>query len=200
MDNVQNIQDTNSKVTFDPGWNDPPTFSYNAQQTTTPNKPRLNKRVAFPLSNNVSTAPPVPVNMPPMPVLLPTRTTAISTQKTDSEEDIQIDSEQMLYEVREVLLDILNDSTELGAKGDSIKKKISTMEEMWSNGKINKQVQMKMQELGKALKEDNPSKADELHKALMVDHVSTVGTWMPGIKQLIYHCKARTELLAIDKE
>lgn len=34
----------------------------------------------------------------------------------------------------------------------------------------------------------------------MVDHVSSVGTWMPGVKQLIHYCIARSELLAIDKE
>lgn len=33
----------------------------------------------------------------------------------------------------------------------------------------------------------------------MVDHVSLVGVWMPGVKQLIHHCIARSELLSIEK-
>lgn len=51
-----------------------------------------------------------------------------------------------------------------------------------------------------ALHNDQPNKADEIHKALMVDHVSAVCTWMSGVKQLIYHCIARSELLDIDKK
>lgn len=51
-----------------------------------------------------------------------------------------------------------------------------------------------------AIQDDCPTKADDIHKALMVDHVSYVGTWMPGVKQLIHHCIARSELLSIDKE
>lgn len=51
-----------------------------------------------------------------------------------------------------------------------------------------------------ALRDNQASTADDIHRALMVDHVSVVGTWMPGVKQLVHHCMARAELLAIDKE
>ncbi|XP_047523262.1 steroid receptor RNA activator 1-like [Pieris napi] len=203
MDNINKPPESNGRVSFDPGWNDPPTFTYNAQQPT-PNKPRLNKRVAFPLSNNGDNLPPAPMKLPPMlSALPPTPILPPPVQKTiygNTEENMQVDSEKTLNNVKETLLDILNNSTELGTKVESIRKKICAMEDMWTNGKINAQVQLKMQELTQALKDDNPSKADEIHKALMVDHVSIVGTWMPGVKQLIYHCIARTELLAIDKE
>lgn len=51
-----------------------------------------------------------------------------------------------------------------------------------------------------AIRDDLPTKADEIHKALMVDHVSSVGVWMPGVKQLIHHCIARSELMSIENE
>ncbi|CAH4030883.1 steroid receptor RNA activator 1-like [Pieris brassicae] len=200
---MDNINKSDGRVSFDPGWNDPPTLTYNAQQTT-PNKPRLNKRVAFPLSNNAANLPPAPMKLPPMLSALPPTPILIPPVQKPiygiTEQNMQVDSEKTLNNVKETLLDILKNSTELGTKVESIRKKICAMEDMWTNGKINAQVQLKMQELTKALKDDNPTKADEIHKALMVDHVSTVGTWMPGVKQLIYHCIARTELLAIDKE
>ncbi|XP_034841409.1 steroid receptor RNA activator 1 [Maniola hyperantus] len=199
MENCENT--ANNKVSFDPGWNDPPSFAYNASQTTTPNRPRnfLNKRVAFPLSGNSTTIPPPMINLPPLPttILPPVQ---IAPLEPNSQDDIQIDSENVLKEVKDILLEFLESSSELGSKAESIKKKIGIMEEMWLSGKLNKQIQIQMKDLACALRDDNPTKADYIHKALMVDHVSFISTWMPGVKQLIYHCIARSELLAIDKE
>jgi hypothetical protein len=60
-------------VTHDPGWNDPPVFSYDdvaaRAQAKTPKRGLLNKRVAFPMgsqpSSNVS--PTTKSMLPPMP-------------------------------------------------------------------------------------------------------------------------------------
>ncbi|KPJ13769.1 Steroid receptor RNA activator 1 [Papilio machaon] len=203
MDKCDNTPVHSTKVPFDPGWNDPPQFSYSAQQTT-PNRPRnfLNKRVAFPLSGTGST--PVsspPANLPPMPVpmvpVVPTLSTQINSRNEN--EDIEIDSASTLKEVKDILLQFV-DSGDLGSKGNEVKKRINVMEDMWSNGKLNKSVQVKMKELAYALRDDQPARADEIHKSLMVDHVSAVCTWMSGVKQLIYHCTARLELLDIDKQ
>ncbi|CAH2099632.1 unnamed protein product [Euphydryas editha] len=192
------VNDT--KASYDPGWNDPPKLNYNPQQTT-PNRPRnfLNKRVAFPLSGGTSTPGQTPpVNLPPIAASAapPIQNVIV----TDSKEDIDFNSDAALKEVKNILLSFLDSSQELGSKATSIRKRIENMENMWISGKLNKQVQMQMRDLANALKEDNPNKADEIHKALMVDHVSAVSAWMPGIKQLIYHCIARSELLALDKE
>ncbi|XP_045761482.1 steroid receptor RNA activator 1-like [Maniola jurtina] len=200
MENCENT--SNNKVSFDPGWNDPPSFAYNASQTTTPNRPRnfLNKRVAFPLSGNSNTAiPPPMINLPPLltTILPPVQIPPLEPKPQD---DIQIDSESVLKEVKDILLEFLESSSELGTKAESIKKKIGIMEEMWLSGKLNKQIQIQMKDLACALRDDNPTEADDIHKALMVDHVSSISTWMPGVKHLIYHCIARSELLSIDKE
>lgn len=134
-------------VPFDPGWNDPPQFSYSAQQTT-PNRPRnfLNKRVAFPLSGTGSIPASSPtVNLPPLPVpIVPARSTQINNRNETA--DIVIDSESTLQEVKDILLRFV-DSDELGSKGNDVKKRINIMEDMWLNGKLNKSIQAQMKEL-----------------------------------------------------
>ncbi|CAG9782806.1 unnamed protein product [Diatraea saccharalis] len=200
----QTAANTNEKVPFDPGWNDPPTFSFNAQQTT-PNKPRnfLNKRVAFPLSgSSPSPAPPPSVNLPPLPMTTPILPPMHTNPKiiNQPENDTEIDSEGTLQEVKGILIMFLDKSSELGPKSNDIKRRINMMEEMWASGKLNNKIHFLMRELAYALRDDQPSKADDIHRTLMVDHVNAVGSWMPGVKQLVHHCIARSELLSLDKE
>lgn len=137
---------------IDPGWNDPPKFSYNAQ--TPSNKPRniLNKRVAFPLSS--ATSSPIvmpPVNIPPMPTQLPPappiQIPSVQPEETD------IDCENTLKEVKEILLEILDNSSELGSKANDIRRRIGVMEDMWSSGKLDSRIflQMKILAHGKLL-------------------------------------------------
>lgn len=200
MNNCNNTPNQGLKAAYDPGWNDPPSLTYNGQQTT-PNRPRnfLNKRVAFPLSkNSPDSGSTLPVNLPSIPTIPCTPSILPMTDKTD--ETIDINSEETLREVKEILMEFLENSSELGSKSNDIKRRIDVMEDMWSSGKLNIKVQVKMKELAIALKEDKPSVADDIHRGLMVDYVSAVGIWMPGVKQLVHHCIARSELMAIDKQ
>lgn len=135
-------------VPYDPGWNDPPKLAYNSLQTP-PNRPRnfLNKRVAFPLSGGGSAASASPsTNMPPLPTCSVPPVPNI-TPKINSQGNIEIDSESTLKEVKDILLSLLDSSSELGSKADSIKKRIGTMEDMWLNGKLNNTVQIQMKDL-----------------------------------------------------
>lgn len=103
--------------------------------------------MAFPLSgSNNSVVPPPSVNLPPMPTTLhpPVKNTPVEIK---SQEDFQIDSESTLKEVKDILLSSLEGSSELGTKAESIRKKILVMEEMWSSGKLNKQIQIQMKDL-----------------------------------------------------
>ncbi|CAH2068949.1 unnamed protein product, partial [Iphiclides podalirius] len=205
MDKCDETPVQGTKVPFDPGWNDPPKFSYSMQQTT-PNRPRnfLNKRVAFPLSGTGSIPASVPpTNLPPMPVptVIPQCLPTLQSNNENESKDTvaTIDSESMLKEVKDIFMHFV-DNGELGSKTNDVRKRISVMEDMWLNGKLNNNIQMQMKELAYALHDEQPNKADEIHKSLMVDHVSAVCTWMSGVKQLIYHCIARSELLDIDKK
>lgn len=132
---------------YDPGWNDPPTLSYNMQQST-PNRPRnyLNKRVAFPLSGNNPNPGYLPhMNLPKMPSMPPVPSPSVP--KHNSCEDIDLDDEGTLTEVKSILLKFLEDSPELGSKANDIRKRISVMEDMWSNNKLNKMVHVQMKQL-----------------------------------------------------
>ncbi|KOB69125.1 Steroid receptor RNA activator 1 [Operophtera brumata] len=197
--NDTNANDTKPHQAFDPGWNDPPKFSYTTQQTT-PNRPRnfLNKRVAFPLSTAQSGSP-APMSLPPMPSAplipiipsMPPTLPAMQPPGLIMNPSNELDSQNTFKEVKEILFQFLESSSELGTKSNDIKRRLGVMEDMWLSGKLNTTIQQQMKEL---------AYADEIHKALMVDHVSSVGVWMPGVKQLIHHCIARSELLSIEKE
>lgn len=132
---------------FDPGWNDPPPLTYNAQQTTS-TRPRnfLNKRVAFPLSGGTtaSVPQPLPVDLPPVPSFPPI---PVNTAKETPNEAVNNDSDVPLSEVKDILLQFLENSSELGSKANDIKRRIGVMEEMWTNGKLSKQVHVHMKEL-----------------------------------------------------
>jgi hypothetical protein len=115
-------------VTHDPGWNDPPVFSYDAVTATAQSKtPKrgllLNKRVAFPLSSQPPTGmPPAANSMPPtMPAssvssgimlgLPPTAdhaTTARNTTEENARQSLQ--KEDALQRVMEDFEQILKDS------------------------------------------------------------------------------------------
>lgn len=51
-----------------------------------------------------------------------------------------------------------------------------------------------------ALRVFDTKHADDIHKSLMVDHISSVSPWMVAVKQLIFHYNAKSELLKIDDE
>lgn len=138
-------------VPFDPGWNDPPTFSYNTQQSTS-NRPRnyLNKRVAFPLSGNNPNPGCLPyTNLPKTPSMPPIPPPSVPQHNTC--EDINLDDERTLTEVKSILLQFLQDSPELGPKANDIRKRISVMEEMWSSKKLNRSVYVQMKQLAEGM-------------------------------------------------
>lgn len=63
------------------------------------------------------------------------------------QEQIEIDSESTLKEVKDILITFLESSSELGPKANDIKRRLNMMEEMWANGKLNKRIHLQMKEL-----------------------------------------------------
>ena len=102
--------------------------------------------MAFPLSS--ATSSPVampPVNLPPMPAVFPPAPPAQIPRIEPQEVDV--DSESTLKEVKGILLELLENSTELGAKANDIRRRIGVMEEMWSAGKVDSRVFGQMKNL-----------------------------------------------------
>ncbi|KAL0993864.1 hypothetical protein UPYG_G00114880 [Umbra pygmaea] len=68
---------------------------------------------------------------------------------------------------------------------DDVAKRLKLFEEMWNSGKLSLPVRRRMIGLAQELKSCNWDAADEIHRALIVDHVNEVSQWMVGIKRLI---------------
>lgn len=86
-----------------------------------------------------------PVNIPPMPVAFPPAPPIQVPSKPPQE--INVDSESTLQEVKQILLEFLDNSSELGPKANDIRRRIGVMEEMWSSGKLDSRIFVQMKEL-----------------------------------------------------
>ncbi|PNF42879.1 hypothetical protein B7P43_G12894 [Cryptotermes secundus] len=200
----ENVELVKTKVTHDPGWNDPPVFSYDAVTATAQSKiPKrgllLNKRVAFPLSSQPSSnkctatknmPPPMPTSTGPVVHLDQPPVTASNTTEENAKEDSQ--KEEALQSVMEGLECILKNSAYNFQKNESeIRRRLDAMKKMWEEDKLKPEIYVKMVQLTEALRNGNAELADHIHMGLMVDYVSLCSPWMAGIRQLIHHIKSQ---------
>uniref|UniRef100_A0A1B6LY85 SRA1/Sec31 domain-containing protein n=1 Tax=Graphocephala atropunctata TaxID=36148 RepID=A0A1B6LY85_9HEMI len=184
----------------DPGWNDPPLFSYECQTTQRrSSKPRnfLNKRVAFPLhesppSNHLPVDPTAPLSLcnkstlPPPPSAIIAPGTEIPC--TEGLKTVEIfNPSEALQTVLNNLTGVLNSKFECQLKDKTeIQRRLDIMEKMWIDDKLCQNIQQKLVELSEALKENETERADELQKGLMVDHAPACSQWMSGVRHLIH--------------
>lgn len=144
----------------DPGWNDPPTFTYDKATAIQANSGKkgvlLNKRVAFPMSGNIPkednvidpTAPPADfdiskVGAPPMgPVKSPPSTSVTETVNTEP----NLSSNDRLHKVVSNLRTVAKIKSD-----DEINKRINMMRNMWLDGKLDLDVQLKLESLSEGL-------------------------------------------------
>ncbi|XP_077286717.1 steroid receptor RNA activator 1 [Arctopsyche grandis] len=186
---------------YDPGWNDPPMFTYNAEAA--PAKPRnlLNKRVPFSINSTpVSTEIKPPLSQPPHVVTPQKANPNVELNPSHQETIEDNESPHDFKETIDIFKELVDSSPELGKKAIDIQKRLSIMESMWKEGKLNEEVQSKTFQIAKALRAFDTKHADDIHKSLMVDHISSVSPWMVAVKQLIFHYNAKSELLKIDVE
>lgn len=193
----------------DPGWNDPPNFSYDALNP--PSGVRrsslLNKRVAYPMAPQPGTSPPTGGMNPTLPPT--TKTTALppsglqgnfsgnrsrtSSESANYSSEPALDKMETLSKVRSNLEEVVNRSYSLSASERAeIKKRISLMQKMWEEDKLNASVHRRVLELSEELKMGNVEHADNIHVGLMVDHATVCSTWMVGVRKLLQHLKSDT--------
>ncbi|XP_034540365.1 LOW QUALITY PROTEIN: steroid receptor RNA activator 1 [Notolabrus celidotus] len=193
------------------GWNDPPQFSYGLQKAHGPQKNLLNKRVAPPAvtgsgaspmtppSFNPLTPPPIgaappPLNPagppppPPPPGCVATPPPPLGPVRSKREADSsQSESEPDV----EAVLSVLKKA--LAACRQSIKeqvcndvgKRLCLLEDSWRAGRLSLPVRRRMDCLSHELQSGRWDSADDVHRSLMVDHVTEVSQWMVGVKRLI---------------
>ncbi|KAF4074564.1 hypothetical protein AMELA_G00240820 [Ameiurus melas] len=192
------------------GWNDPPQFSYGLQTNTGGQKRNLlNKRVPPPQLSAQSPGAglhpsPVDNSTPPSNSIPPPVTGLTSPPKShvslggveDSRQcspkiqpdsTVQLENEPNLNSVQAPLLCVLTACRQTVKKQvcDDVERRLKIFEEMWRSGKLSLPVKCRMNGLSQELSNKNWDKADEIHRALMVDYVNEVSQWMVGVKRLI---------------
>ncbi|XP_054482133.1 steroid receptor RNA activator 1 isoform X2 [Anoplopoma fimbria] len=197
------------------GWNDPPQFSYGLQMARGPQRNLLNKRAAPPAGpgappmtppcSNPLAPPPVGVTPPPLhparpppgcvatppPPLAPMRS---QTEAADSQSESEPDVEGVLLVLNQALAACR--PTVRDQVCSDIAKRLRLLEDSWRSGRLSLPVRRRMDTLSLELQSGHWDSADEIHRSLMVDHVTEVSQWMVGVKRLIAETrKLNPELL-----
>uniref|UniRef100_A0A8D0SEZ8 Steroid receptor RNA activator 1 n=1 Tax=Sus scrofa TaxID=9823 RepID=A0A8D0SEZ8_PIG len=68
---------------------------------------------------------------------------------------------------------------------DDINRRLALLQEQWAGGKLSVPVKKRMALLVQELSSHQWDAADDIHRSLMVDHVTEVSQWMVGVKRLI---------------
>ncbi|XP_028428602.1 steroid receptor RNA activator 1 isoform X2 [Perca flavescens] len=195
------------------GWNDPPQFSYGLQTARGPHRNLLNKRAAPgvgappltpPSSNPLSPPPsgftPTPLHpaRPPLgcvatppPPLGPMR----SQRQADSSQSESEPDVERVVSVLNGALAACRQTVKAQVCSD-VEKRLRLLEDSWRSGRLSLPVRRRMDTLSLALQLGQWDSADEIHRSLMVDHVTEVSQWMVGVKRLIAETrKLKPELL-----
>ncbi|KAF7647418.1 hypothetical protein LDENG_00172750 [Lucifuga dentata] len=177
------------------GWNDPPQFSYSLQMARGPQRNLLNRRAApppaaappaaAPPAPPPAAAPPAAARPPcsavtPPPTLGPVRCQR-DTSSSQSEHEPDVEG---VVCVLTWALDVCR-QTGSGQVCNDVEKRLRFLEDSWRSGKLSLPVRRRMNTLAKEFQSGNWDSADEIHRSLMVDHVTEVSQWMVGVKRLI---------------
>ncbi|XP_036380599.1 steroid receptor RNA activator 1 isoform X2 [Megalops cyprinoides] len=183
------------------GWNDPPQFSYGLQTAQGgPKRNLLNKRVAPPQSHGSQTPPPCGMTPPTCGMNTPPRPCPI-TEQTNSPA-VQSESEPNVDDIIAILSWALEACRQTVKKQvcDDVERRLKLFEEMWRTAKLTLPVKRRVNVLAQEMKHRNWERADEVHRALMVDHVNEVSQWMVGVKRLIAEARSLDPELLSTKE
>ncbi|XP_028840117.1 steroid receptor RNA activator 1 isoform X2 [Denticeps clupeoides] len=193
------------------GWNDPPQFSYGLQTAQGgPKRTLLNKRVAHPQvsgAHSPSPGPPRPTphavhstpptnpappprpcgtpGPPPAGMATPPQPAAVlqSAGPPEGQSEVAPGLDDVVALFNWALVACRQSVKKHIC--DDMEKRIRLFEEMWRSGKLSLPVRRRMNMLVQEMKNRNWDASDEIHRALMVDHVNEVSQWMVGVKRLI---------------
>ncbi|XP_071402472.1 steroid receptor RNA activator 1 [Centroberyx affinis] len=183
------------------GWNDPPQFSYGLQTARGPRKSLLTRRAppagpgapppAPPSSSPLApppcgTAPPPAHRAPPPCMATPPPSLGTAAYQRDPGSS-QSESEPDVEGVVSVLNWALSGCRQAvpAQVCDDVAKRLRLLEVSWRSGRLSLPVRRRMHNLTLELKSGQWDSADEIHRSLMVDHVTEVSQWMVGVKRLI---------------
>ncbi|XP_016069609.1 PREDICTED: steroid receptor RNA activator 1, partial [Miniopterus natalensis] len=193
------------------GWNDPPQFSYGLQtQAGGPKRTPLTKRVAAPQDGaprvpTSETSPGAPPMGPPPPSSTVSRPPAVGScpaSTVDPTDLPVIECETLLEDVLRPLEQALDDCRGHTKKQvcDDISRRLALLQEQWAGGKLSMPVKKRMALLVQELSSHRWDAADDIHRSLMVDHVTEVSQWMVGVKRLIAEKRSLSSEEEADEE
>ncbi|CAN9501216.1 unnamed protein product [Ophioblennius macclurei] len=184
------------------GWNDPPQFSYDLQKARGQPKNLLNKRAAPPTTAGAAAPPTAPPSFNPLapppcgmtpPPLNPASPNAVATppprpvtgqREADSgQSESQPDVDAVVSILKGALTACRRSVREQVC--NDVDKRLRLLEDSWRAGRLSLPVQRRMDALALELQAGRWDSADDLHRSLMVDHVTEVSQWMVGVKRLI---------------
>ncbi|XP_024607950.1 steroid receptor RNA activator 1 isoform X1 [Neophocaena asiaeorientalis asiaeorientalis] len=165
------------------GWNDPPQFSYGLQtQAGGPKRTPLTKRVAAPQDGSPrvptsETSPGAPPMGPPPLSSKASRPPFVGSCPPSSMEPTNfpvVESEILLEDVLRPLERALEDCRGHTKKQvcDDISRRLALLQEQWAGGKLSMPVKKRMALLVQELSSHQWDAADDIHRSLMVDHVT----------------------------
>ncbi|XP_048187333.1 steroid receptor RNA activator 1 isoform X2 [Perognathus longimembris pacificus] len=98
-----------------------------------------------------------------------------------------VESEALMEDVLRPLEQALEDCRGHTKKQvcDDISRRLALLQEQWAGGKLSVPVKKRMALLVQELSSHQWDAADDIHRSLMVDHVTEVSQWMVGVKRLI---------------
>lgn len=194
--------------THDPGWNDPPEWALSTQNVSSGSKRLLNKRVAFPLSSQNSSAgkisSPSSSNIPPIlqsstapvittaphkPLVVPNSDKDLTSRTVEAD----FDKDQALIEVLANLESVIAKQKMDTNKTEEIQRRLDNMKADWRDNKLNNMIQRNVLDISKALLKKDIKQADKIHIALMMQHPNACRTWMPAIRHIIFELKKECE-------
>ncbi|KAK9496912.1 hypothetical protein O3M35_012865 [Rhynocoris fuscipes] len=193
----EETKDTKVKA-VDPGWNDPPIFSYSSHEAHTRQTKgvSLNKRVVFPMSNLPTQKPTVdnsaslPCTPPASSIAGPPKSVSKAVNLTSTEclpkENSDTSTDISLEVVIRNFTDTLNEiSTDNEKETKEIQRRLAIMEKMWTEEKFNQIVKDKIYKLSTALKEKRFDDGNSMQMSLMVDHSAVCSNWIAAIRILM---------------
>ncbi|XP_075397786.1 steroid receptor RNA activator 1 [Tenrec ecaudatus] len=178
------------------GWNDPPQFSYGLQaQAAGSKRTPLTQRVAAAqdgsprVPTTETTSGPPPTGPPPASNKSP-RLPPVGSCPASSVEPSSLpvaEPETLLEDVLRPLEQAVEDCRGHVRKQvcDDISRRLALLQEQWAGGKLSLPVKKRMALLVRELSSHQWDEADDIHRSLMVDHVTEVSQWMVGVKRLI---------------
>lgn len=130
--------------------------------------------------------PPLCPAQPPGCVVAPppsSRPVTCQSDSVSSQSESEADVEDVLSVFKKALSACRHSVS--GQVCNDVAKRLRLLEDSWRAGRLSLPVQRRMKSLALELQSRRWDSADEMHRSLMVDHVTEVSQWMVGVKRLI---------------